>query len=66
MAHFVALLELVRGPNEDKGRVCTTESMSGGRGGNSLLMENSSIFDKSYAWKHGGLKGYVSASCTFT
>lgn len=43
MAHFAALLELVRGPNEDKGRVCTAESVSvgwgGGRGANSLLME---------------------------
>lgn len=33
MAHFVALLELVRGPNEDKGRVCTVESVSEEGGG---------------------------------
>lgn len=23
----------------------------------SVLMENSSVFDKSYVWNHGGLKG---------
>lgn len=28
MAHFVVLLELVRGPNEDKGGVCGLENVS--------------------------------------